>query len=84
MYKIKTLNNISAVGLEKLPKGGFEISDTEAKPDGILVRSYDMHSMKLNDNLLAVARAGADLIRSEAPSWNFCKLPEISPLQALI
>lgn len=59
MYNIKTLNNISAVGLGKLPQGEFQISDTITNPDGILVRSFDMHGMELNDNLLAVARAGA-------------------------
>ncbi len=59
MYRIKTLNNIAPIGLEKLPKGEFEITDTEINPEGILIRSYDMHSVVLNSNLLAVARAGA-------------------------
>jgi D-3-phosphoglycerate dehydrogenase len=59
MYKIQTLNNIAPVGLEKLPKGEFEITNKDENPDAILVRSYDMHQMTLNDNLLAIARAGA-------------------------
>lgn len=59
MYKIRTLNQISQTGLTKLPKEEFIISDTEENPDGILVRSFNMHSMELNDGLLAIARAGA-------------------------
>lgn len=59
MYNIRTLNQISHIGLTKLPKSEFNISDTEENPDGIIVRSFDMHSMDLYENLLAVARAGA-------------------------
>ncbi len=59
MYTIKTLNAISPVGLAKLPANQFEIDNNAANPDGILVRSADMHEMTLGDNLLAIARAGA-------------------------
>ena len=59
MYTIKTLNAISPVGLAKLPKNQFDVSvDTDA-PDGILVRSADLLNTTFNDNLLAIARAGA-------------------------
>ena len=37
----------------------FTVSGDVAEPDGILLRSYSMLDMELNDNLLAVARAGA-------------------------
>ncbi|KXL53950.1 hydroxypyruvate reductase [Anaerotignum neopropionicum] len=59
MFTIRTLNNIASVGLAKLPKKHFTIDDTTATPDGIILRSFDMHNLELNDNLLAVARAGA-------------------------
>ena len=59
MYTIKTLNAISPAGLAKLPANQFEIDNNAAAPDGILVRSADMHEMALGDNLLAIARAGA-------------------------
>ena len=59
MYNIRTLNQISHIGLKKLPASEFIISDTEENPDGIIVRSFDMHNMALPENLLAVARAGA-------------------------
>ena len=59
MYTIKTLNAISPVGLAKLNKNQFDVAvDTDA-PDGILVRSADMLNTTFNDNLLAIARAGA-------------------------
>ena len=59
MYTIKTLNAISPVGLAKLNKNLFDVSvDTDA-PDGILVRSADLHDVALPKSLLAIARAGA-------------------------
>ena len=59
MFTIKTLNAISPVGLAKLNKNLFDVSvDTDA-PDGILVRSADLLNTTFNDNLLAIARAGA-------------------------
>ena len=59
MYTIKTLNAISPVGLAKLPANQFEIDNEAAAPQGILVRSADMHEAPLPDSLLAIARAGA-------------------------
>ena len=59
MYTIKTMNAISPVGLAKLPTTQFEIDNETAAPDGILVRSADLHEMPLPDSLLAIARAGA-------------------------
>ena len=57
MYTIKTMNAISPVGLAKLPTTQFEIDNETAAPDGILVRSADLHEMPLPDSLLAIARA---------------------------
>ena len=59
MYTIKTLNAISPVGLAKLPPHLFEVDSDAAEPQGILVRSADLHDMPLPDSLLAIARAGA-------------------------
>ena len=59
MYTIKTLNAISPVGLAKLPANQFEIDNEAAAPQGILVRSADMHDTPLPESLLAIARAGA-------------------------
>jgi D-3-phosphoglycerate dehydrogenase / 2-oxoglutarate reductase len=59
MYKILTLNNISVKGLDCFPRDHYEIASELTHPDAILVRSHNMHSMKLPDELKAVGRAGA-------------------------
>ncbi|MGB5613548.1 MAG: 3-phosphoglycerate dehydrogenase, partial [Sedimenticolaceae bacterium] len=45
MYKIQTLNNISVVGLDRLPRSDYEIASEIGRPDAILVRSAKMHDM---------------------------------------
>ncbi|MBR1536456.1 MAG: phosphoglycerate dehydrogenase [Treponema sp.] len=59
MYKIQTLNNISAIGLENFPRDSYESSTDINNPDAILVRSAEMHGMDLGESVKAVARAGA-------------------------
>ena len=52
------LNNISKVALDTLSGNDKTVEKIE-DADSILVRSQDMHEMKLDKNILAVARAGA-------------------------
>lgn len=59
MYKIQTLNNISVVGLNKLPRETYEIASEISNPDAILLRSYKMHDMELPESVKAIGRAGA-------------------------
>jgi len=59
MHKIQTLNNISAVGLERFPRDSYEIASEMMHPDAILVRSAKMHDMQLPDSVKAIGRAGA-------------------------
>ena len=59
MFRILTLNNISPLGLARLPKDQFQISDKESAPDAILVRSAKMHDMAIPPTVKAVGRAGA-------------------------
>lgn len=59
MYKVLTLNNISAEGLDRLPASIYEVSADVGSPDGIMLRSFNMHDMTVPDSLQAVARAGA-------------------------
>ena len=58
MYDILTLNKIAKIGLDVLG-GNYAVSDDRTNPDGILVRSAAMHDMEFDDNLKAIARAGA-------------------------
>ena len=59
MHKILTLNNISPVGLEKLPTTLYDFGPDIKDPEAIILRSYKMHDMEIPDSLLAVGRAGA-------------------------
>lgn len=59
MYNVLTLNSISEVGLNKLNPKKYVIGNEIADPDGIILRSYDMHQMEIPETLAAVARAGA-------------------------
>ena len=58
-FKILTLNHISLKGLERLPRDRYEVASEILHPDAILVRSADMHSMKIPESVRAVGRAGA-------------------------
>jgi D-3-phosphoglycerate dehydrogenase len=59
MFKIQTLNKIASIGLDELPRDAYEIASEILNPDGILVRSADMHALDLPASLKAIARAGA-------------------------
>lgn len=59
MIKVLTLNNISPVGLERLPADRYKVSDDTPDPDAIMLRSFDMHGYPIPKSLKAVARAGA-------------------------
>jgi D-3-phosphoglycerate dehydrogenase len=59
MFNIQTLNNISAIGLDKFPAENYQITAEINNPDAILVRSAKMHEMEIDNNLKAVGRAGA-------------------------
>jgi D-3-phosphoglycerate dehydrogenase len=56
--KILTLNAISARGLARLPEH-YVVGGDIADPDGILVRSANMHEMDIPASVKAIARAGA-------------------------
>ena len=58
-YRILTLNQISVRGLERLPRERYELASEIGNPHAVLLRSADMHKMKIPPSVLAVARAGA-------------------------
>ena len=59
MYRIKTLNKISSIGLDRLDKNRFQVGTEVENEDGILVRSAKMHDYVFPKELRAIARAGA-------------------------
>ncbi len=56
---ILTLNSISHAGLKLLPSDRYDVSNHAERPDAILVRSHDMHTMPIPESVRAVGRAGA-------------------------
>jgi D-3-phosphoglycerate dehydrogenase len=57
--KIRSVNNISDLGLSLL-KGTFDITEaTDASVHGIVLRSHKLPPEEMGESLLAVARAGA-------------------------
>lgn len=57
-YNIKTLNGISATGLEKFGED-YVVSETAELPDAIIVRSASLHDTLFPASLQCIARAGA-------------------------
>jgi D-3-phosphoglycerate dehydrogenase len=57
--RILTLNDISQHGLRRLPAEQFLADPNVDEPDAILVRSYDLHRMKIPDSVKVIGRAGA-------------------------
>src|SRR5579885_2839783 len=74
-HRILTLNNLSARGLERLPRERYEVGPDVADPQAILVRSADMHSMQLPAGLLAVGRAGAGVNNIPVPALSKRGIP---------
>ena len=59
MYKIKTMNHISPCGLQKLEERGCVVGENIPDPDGLILRSADLHSYAFEPSLIAIARSGA-------------------------
>ena len=58
MYKIKLVNKISKVGLDKF-NDQYEISEDMVNEDAIMLRSASLHEYEFGPNVKAIARAGA-------------------------
>ena len=57
-FNIKTFNSIAMEGLQRFSKEYYKINESD-NPEAIVLRSYNLHDEPINDNLLAVGRAGA-------------------------
>ncbi|MEW5891689.1 MAG: phosphoglycerate dehydrogenase [Pseudomonadota bacterium] len=57
-WRILTLNAISRKGLARLP-ASYVVGNDVTEPDGILVRSHNMHEMEIPGSVLGIGRAGA-------------------------
>jgi len=76
--QVLVLNNIASEGLERLRAPRYVVGKAVERPDAILVRSHDMHSMAIPASVLAIGRAGsgtnnipvADMSRRGVPVFN--------------
>lgn len=59
MFKIQTLNAISATGLNHFTADRYQVANESTHPDAILVRSFVMHDYPISDSVKAIGRAGA-------------------------
>lgn len=58
-FRIRTLNNIAKVGLERFPEDGYQVGEDVEEPDALMLRSANIHDLKVPESLIAVGRAGA-------------------------
>ena len=59
MYRIKTMNKISPVGLNTFDAAKYDVRDDHSDEHAILVRSAKLHDYDFPADLLAIARAGS-------------------------
>ena len=59
MFEIKTMNAISPAGIERLTRRGCTVGAEVENPQGLLVRSANLHDCAFPESLLTIGRAGA-------------------------
>lgn len=59
MFKIRTYNVISDVGLSRLPLERYQVGPDIEDPSALILRSHKLHDETVPDSVIAVARAGA-------------------------
>jgi len=59
MFKVRTYNAISPLGLNRFGKDKYVVGADVADPDAIILRSHKLHNEVIPDSVLAVGRAGA-------------------------
>jgi len=59
MFNIRIYNSIANEGLARLPSDRYAAPSDHEAPDGILLRSHDLHSVEIPQSVQVVARAGA-------------------------
>ena len=58
-FRVRTINNISSRGLERLPRDRYAVSPDDSAPDAIIVRSAELHDTPIPESVKAIGRAGA-------------------------
>ena len=75
MFRVLTLNKISASGLERLPADLYQAGSSVESPDAILVRSASLHDLPIPETVKAVGRAGAGVNNIPIPKLSARGVP---------
>ncbi len=59
MFRILTMNAIAPAGVDALTRRGCRVGPAMDRPEGLLLRSADLHEVEFPKELLVIARAGA-------------------------
>jgi D-3-phosphoglycerate dehydrogenase len=73
--RILTFNNISHVGLKRLPVERYSVGSQMEEPDAILVRSQDLHIIPISRTVRAIGRAGAGVNNIPVQAMNARGVP---------
>ncbi len=74
-FQVLVLNQISELGLQRLPAGRYQCGKKVERPDAILLRSADMHAMDIPASVLAIGRAGAGTNNIPVPAMSARGVP---------
>jgi D-3-phosphoglycerate dehydrogenase len=59
MYKIRTYNSLAAKGLDRFHPGQYQVGPELSGADALMLRSQKLQDEKIDESVVAVARAGA-------------------------
>jgi len=59
MFKIKTYNAISSLGLDRFTSDMYQVAEDISEPDAIMLRSFKLHDVPVSSSVKAIGRAGA-------------------------
>jgi D-3-phosphoglycerate dehydrogenase len=59
MFKVRTYNTISPLGLNRFPRDRYDVAPGLEQPDAIILRSQKLHDEVIPSSVLAIGRAGA-------------------------
>jgi len=59
MYRIRTYNSLAAKGLDRFHSGQYQVGPEVSAADALMLRSQKLQDEKIDENVVAVARAGA-------------------------
>ena len=75
IFRVHTLNQISAKGLDLFVKNRYTVGDQITEPDAILVRSHNMLEMDIPESVLAIGRAGVGTNNVPVQNMNVRGIP---------